>query len=1027
MLEADLRRILVEFNDTTSDYPADRCVHELFEAETARTPHATAVVFGDREITYADLNAKANQLAHYLRTLEVKPDVLVAVYAERSIDMIIGLLGILKAGGAYLPLDLSYPASLLEFMLEDAEAPVLLTQEHLTGHLPRTDAQVICIDRAQQGLVKFSQENPHSSVISDNLAYVIYTSGSTGRPKGVSVCHRAIIRLVCNTNYITISASDRIAQSSNASFDAATFEIWGALLHGAQLIGIPKELLLSPQRLKTHLREHQIQVLFLTTALFNRLACETPTIFHTLRDVLFGGEAVDPKWVAHILEHGPPQRLLHVYGPTENTTFSTWYPVKGIPEGATTVPIGYPIANTQVYILDHQQRPVPIGAPGELYIGGDGLARGYLNHPELTAEKFIHKAFGDNPVSRLYRTGDWARYLPDGAIEFIGRMDNQIKLRGFRVELGEIEMILEQHPGVRHAIVALQAGNDDQRVVACVVAHDDPSEGFVGLWRQLYEKTYSQTFARHDVTFNTVGWHSSYTGLPIPEAEMREWLDRTVDRLMALKPRKVLEIGCGTGMLVARVAPHCESYVGTDFSRSALDHVRKMQQVVDDLDHITLLERMADDFTGFAPESFDTIIINSVLQHFPNTDYLLRVLAGMIRLVQKGGRIFIGDVSNLALLETFHTSVRLFQAADRVSCGQLRQEIQHRMAQERDLWVAPSFFRALQHDFPEVTQVQVMPKHGRYHNQLTRFRYDALLQLNSSVEPLNDIEWITWHAPLTLDAIRRRLLEAPAKALGIRDIPNARLNDQVLAMQCLREAAPDETAGQLRAALARRPRPGIEPDAILGLRDELPYHVEISWLAATAEGSYDVVFTPKTWPFRPAIFREETDLGPCADYVGNPAQIRSDRQLIPELRRFLQERLPDYMVPASFVLLDKFPLTPNGKVDRRALARLPVDRCQLPDRTFVAPRTPEEKTVAGIWAEVLGLERIGLQDDFFALGGNSLTGMALVNRLQQRCNRRISLADLFTAPTVAGLIAFFDASAPIDPVFPDGGRERGEI
>jgi amino acid adenylation domain-containing protein len=1029
MPEAELRKILFEFNDTTTDYPADRCVHELFEAQAAHTPHATAVVFGGQQITYVDLNAKANQLAHYLQTLGVKPDVLVGVYAERSIDMVIEFLGILKAGGAYLPLDLSYPATLLAFMLEDAKVPVLLTQEHLKGNLPPTDAQVICIDRAEQELAQFSHGNPHSSATSDNLAYVIYTSGSTGRPKGVSVCHRSINRLVCNTNYITFTTSDRIAQASNASFDAATFEVWGALLHGAQLIGIPKDILLSPQQFETHLREYQIQVLFLTTALFNRLAYETPTIFHTLRDVLFGGEAVDPKWVAHILKHGPPQRLLHVYGPTENTTFTTWYPVKEIPEGATTVPIGYPIANTQVYVLDHQQRPVPIGVPGELCIGGDGLARGYLNRPELTAEKFIHHPFSDNPTSRLYRTGDWGRYLPDGGIEFLGRIDNQIKLRGFRVELGEIETILEHHPAVRHAIVAPQEDNGDKRIVAYVVSHDDTSQGFVGLWQQLYEKTYSQPFSRHDVTFNTVGWNSSYTGQPIPEAEMREWLEQTVDRIMALKPRNVLEVGCGTGMVLARVAPHCQTYVGTDFSGSALDHIRKMQQVVDSLDHITLLERRADDFTGFVPESFDTIIINSVLQHFPNMDYLLRVMAGMIKLVQKGGHIFIGDVSNLAMLETFHTSVQLFQTADQVICSQLRQSIQYRMAQERDLWVTPSFFLALKHYFPEVTHVQVMPKLGHYHNQLTRFRYEALLHINTSIQPLHDITWIAWHPQLTLDGMRRLLSETQPQALGIRHIPNARLHDEIIAIRWLQEAEPDETVGQLRVFISHQPHIGIEPDAIWSLHGELPYYVEISWLNMTTEGRYDAVFTPHAWPFRPAIFREETDIKAWAAYANDPAQKTSDRQLIPQLRSFLQERLPDYMVPAAFVVLDTFPLNPNGKVDRRALAQIPVERYQLSAEAFVAPRTSEEKTVAGIWAEVLGLERVGLHDDFFTLGGNSLTGMALVNRLQQQFNQRISLADLFTAPTIAGLMASLHEAAPVSPAlaFPEDEREVGEI
>lgn len=1025
MPEAELRRILFEFNDTKTAYPADKCVHELFEAQAAHTPNATAVVFGDQGITYTDLNAKANRLAHYLQTLGVKPEVLVGVYAERSLDMIIAFLGILKAGGAYLPLDLSYPATLLVFMLEDAKVPVLLTQEHLKGHLPPTDAQVICIDSAEQELARYSQENPISASMPENLVYVMYTSGSTGKPKGVCIIHRNVVRLVKATNFMQLSNTEVFLQLAPISFDAATLEIWGPLLNGGRLVVMPPRQL-SLQELGDAIRRYQVTTLWLTAGLFHLMVDEHIEDLRPLRQLLAGGDVLSVPHVQRMLRELPNCQLINGYGPTENTTFTCCFAIGDEGQIGHSVPIGRPIANTQVYILDEQLQPVPVGVPGELYAAGDGVARGYYNRPELTGERFVANPFG---VGRLYRTGDWVRYLPDGNIEFLGRIDNQIKLRGFRVELGEIETTLEQHPAVRHAIVAPQEDNGDKRIVAYVVAHDDTSHEFVGLWQQLYERTYSQPCTPADATLNTVGWNSSYTGQPIPETEMREWRDQTVERLLALKPRNVLEIGCGTGMLLGRVAPHCQTYVGTDFSSSALDYIRKMQRVVDGLGHVTLLERRADDFTGFAPGGFDTIIINSVLQHFPNADYLLRVMSGMVKLVRKGGHVFIGDVSNLAMLETFHTSVQLFQAADEVLSGQLRRDIQHRMAQERDLWVAPSFFLALQQYLPEVTHVQVIPKHGRYHNQLTRFRYEALLHIDPSIQPLHDIEWIAWHVQLTLEGIRRLLSEAQPKTLGIRNIQNARLHDEMTAMPWLREAARGETVGQLRACVGREPHVGIAPNVIWDLGEQLPYHVEISWLNTTTEGGYDVVFTPRAWPFRPAVFREETDLKPWTAYASDPAQNTSDRQLTPHLRSFVQERLPEYMVPAAFVILDKFPLNPNGKVDRLALAQIPVERYQSLEEVFVAPCTPEERAAARIWAEVLGLERVGLHDDFFALGGNSLTGMALVNRLQQQLNRRISLADLFRAPTIAGLTAFLQEAASVRPApaFPDDEREMGEI
>src|SRR4030095_10740105 len=303
-----------------------------------------------------------------------------------------------------------------------------------------------------------------------DLAYVIYTSGSTGKPKGVAVPHLAVNRLVINTDYVQLTSNDVMAQASSFSFDASTFEIWGALLHGACLIIIPKEIMLSPQALAAEIERHGITVLFLTTALFNQLVDSIPAAFRNLNYFLFGGEAVDPRRVRQLLRNGPPKKLLHVYGPTETTTFATWYPVTWVAEDAVTVPIGRPVANTQIYLLDSLLQPVPIGVTGETYIGGAGVARGYLNHPELTAEKFIVDPFNPEPGARLYKTGDLARYLSDGNIEFLGRIDHQVKIRGYRIELGEIEAVLIQHSAVLDTVViAREDSPGDKRLVAYMI------------------------------------------------------------------------------------------------------------------------------------------------------------------------------------------------------------------------------------------------------------------------------------------------------------------------------------------------------------------------------------------------------------------------------------------------------------------------------------------------------------------------------------------------------------------------------
>ncbi|MFY7822882.1 MAG: amino acid adenylation domain-containing protein [Planktothrix agardhii] len=465
--DAECHQLLVSWNETQTDYPQDKCIHQLFEEQVKHNPDSVAVVFEGQQLTYSELNSRANQLAHYLKSLGVETDELVAICIERSLEMIVGLLGILKAGGAYVPIDPDYPLERISFMLQDTQVKILLTQQSLLPSLPNHQAIIVCLDKDWK---QINQENLNSAVSADNLAYIIYTSGSTGTPKGVVVTHQAVNRLILNTNYIQFTPDDCVVQASNIAFDAATFEIWGALLNGAKIIILPKSVLLSPQEFALSLKENQISVLFLTTALFNQLANLVPQAFNNLRCLLFGGEAVDPKWVQEVRSKGAPQRLLHVYGPTENTTFSSWYLVENLPSTATTIPIGKAIANTQIYLLDKNLQPVPVGVVGELHIGGAGLARGYLNRPELTQEKFIPNPFSNYPDSRLYKTGDLARYLPDGNIEYIGRIDNQVKIRGFRVELGEIEAVISQNEDIQSVCVIVREDNPgDKRLVAYIV------------------------------------------------------------------------------------------------------------------------------------------------------------------------------------------------------------------------------------------------------------------------------------------------------------------------------------------------------------------------------------------------------------------------------------------------------------------------------------------------------------------------------------------------------------------------------
>ncbi|MGD1020131.1 MAG: amino acid adenylation domain-containing protein [Verrucomicrobiia bacterium] len=486
LTEAERQQLLVEWNSAKTDCSGDVCIHQLFEGQVERTADASAIVFEAEQLTYEELNRRANQLAHYLRALGVGPDVLVAICMERSLEMVIGLLGILKAGGAFVPLDPAYPKERLAFMLKDAQVQVLLTQERLVARLGEHDAKVICLDSGWETIAHGSGENPGNSTLPENLAYVIYTSGSTGQPKGVLVSHGSIVEHCRNAQrYYELGSSDVVLQFASLSFDVSLEEILPTLIIGARLVVMGTNIW-HPAELHRKISEYGLTVLNLPTAYWQELAREWAGVTELVPNIqprlfIVGGDTMLPD-VLKLWQQTPVGsiRLLNAYGPTETTITATAFEIAPCSGENTTyqrVPIGRPLANRAIYILDQHGNPVPIGVPGHLHIGGEGLAQGYLNRPEMTAEKFIPDPFRAEPGARMYKTGDLARYRPDGNIEFLGRADHQVKIRGFRIELGEIEAVLGQHPAVREAVVlAREDAPNEKRLVAYVVADSSIDE-----------------------------------------------------------------------------------------------------------------------------------------------------------------------------------------------------------------------------------------------------------------------------------------------------------------------------------------------------------------------------------------------------------------------------------------------------------------------------------------------------------------------------------------------------------------------
>lgn len=472
-------RLLVDWNDTRTDYPRNLCIHQLFEQQAELRPQAVALRFRDRQMTYEQLNRKANQVAVCLRRLGVGPEVMVATLLERSLEMVVGLLGILKAGGAYVPLDANYPAERLAFMASDTNAPVMLVQNStIRGMVEQnwSGARTVSMDADEFEINLESEENLSHHNTSDNLAYVMYTSGSTGRPKGVMVSHRAVVRLVKNTNYADLNEKEVFLQFSPVSFDASTLEIWAPLLNGGCLAIMPPETQ-SLDELGAAIRTHGVTSMWLTAGLFNVMVEQRLEDLRPLRQLLVGGDTLSPTHIRKAMEALPGCRLINGYGPTEGTTFTCCHTITREDAKGSSIPIGKPISNTQVYLLGSDLQPVPLGEIGELHIGGEGLARGYLNAPELTAEKFIPNPFGEHPGECIYKTGDLVRYRPEGTIEFLGRSDHQVKVNGFRIELGEVESVLMNHPAVRSAVViARPEPGGEKKLAAYVVLHTQDAD-----------------------------------------------------------------------------------------------------------------------------------------------------------------------------------------------------------------------------------------------------------------------------------------------------------------------------------------------------------------------------------------------------------------------------------------------------------------------------------------------------------------------------------------------------------------------
>ncbi len=1014
---------ITEWNPVT-DITVTSTVHSRFARRAVARPDEIAVTHRGTSCSYGELDRRGNQLASLLVALGVRAGDLVAVCVEPSIDLVVAMLGILKSGAAYLPLDTAYPADRIAFTLTDAAVSAIVTSAAQAALVTSHPAPRVLMDQDRARLESQPSGPVAAPVSVDDRCYVIYTSGSTGRPKGVEVTHANVARLFDATDaWFSFGSTDVWTLFHSAAFDFSVWELWGALLYGGRLVVVDYETSRSPAECHALLARERVTVLNQTPSALKQLIDADqllggPNVL-ALRYIILGGEALDPQSLAPwFARHGDQHpRIVNMYGITETTVHVTYRPITAldVAEHHGSV-IGVPIPDLQVYLLDRHQQVVPIGVPGEIYVGGGGVARNYLNRPELSAERFVADWFRQGTGRRLYRSGDLAKRLPNGDIEYLGRIDHQVKVRGFRIELGEIESVIRDDAAVQDVVVlAREDVPGDARLVAYVIPRssgqsaDDGSsadQAQVREWQGVFDRTYALPPPTADPSFNIVGWNSSYTRAPLGEADMREWLTATLARIEALRPRRLWEIGCGTGMILFHVARQCEAYLGTDMAEAAIARLRQQRLPAS----VTVERRAADAGSGRPGRSFDTVVINSVAQYFPSVEYLLEVLSHAIEAVEDGGAVFVGDVRSFALLEAFHVAVQAHQASPALAGPELAERVRRAVAQEQELLLSPAFFEALRRQCPRVAGVELQLRRGQSRNELTEFRYDAVLRIGATPhrrsEPTTVLHWDV--DQVTLSDLGT-MLEAGPTAIDWRDVPNARVAAHVALAARLADATAALTVDDLRRQADEDAARAIDPHDVWQLADRCGYRAEITWSRCGRADRMEI----SLW--HPSLDRGRAEARAATTADGNrpepafwrhvsstPLSAIFARQIVPELRLRLRERLPEYMTPSAFVALERFPLTSNGKLDRKAL---PPPVVASTSASYLEPSDDVERTLAKIWTDVLGVKSVGLHDDFFDLGGHSILAGRVTARVRQALEVELSFAEVFSATTLGALAA----------------------
>lgn len=978
--------------------PAGLTINNLINESTQKYANKTAIHFRDTKLTYKQLNEQAGQLSSLLIQKGIQKGDIVAISLDRSVEMVISMLAIMRTGAVYLPLDPEYPFERTKFMLEDSSAKLLITSQVHKNKYSGTP-QLIAED-TWPALSSIRLQNTQIAINDTDIAYVLYTSGSTGKPKGVKITHRNLVNFLLSMQDAPgIISDDSLLAITSISFDIAGLELYLPLISGALLVLADTEATKDGRLLLDILDRQNITMMQATPSTWQMLIDSGWDKKLRLK-MLSGGEALPQELVERLLKQGT--ELWNMYGPTETTIWST---IKKITPGGQ-VTIGKPINNTSVYIMDEHGNLLPSGRSGEICIGGEGVAEGYLNRPELTSKRFLPDAYTTVQNTRLYRTGDVGKILPDGNIKCMGRIDQQVKIRGHRIEPGEIENAIAQLPDVKQAVVAVHEHAGDKRLVAYLTLNNKPDDTNGTSWKDRWDTLYEIGAENKSATNGNIDGTLLENLKNSEELALQhvEWLQTTIERIKAINARRIYEIGCGAGQVLFELAGDTDRYIATDYAGAAINNIQqRLDAEPKRWKNVKACVATADDFSAVGDEPLDLVLINSVAQYFPNAEYFINVISNAAKTLKKGGVIFIGDMQGKNALEMYHAMDHMPRAADETTIAAFKDVVANRVKIEEELVADPAFFYQLPKLIPGITGVNVQLRKGQAVNETTKYHYDIWLYVAQPVETVASQATVNWKDINSIEKLEAILTKNKNGVVEVRNIPDSRTAKDYKLQQLLNNAEPTTPISDIRREVANTQQ-GIHPDSIWATGNKLNYTAHIRWTTDGTDNLFDAVFIPSSGKILLPVFSREEDLKKSIyDFIRTPLsnnEIPLAKELVQDWKKQLNTVLPGYMIPEDFIALNKFPLTPNAKIDRKAL---PAPQYKEHTREDAIALTENEKIVADIWSDILGLQNLHPSDDFFELGGHSLLAIKVMVAIEKQTGKRLPIATLFNHSTISKL------------------------